>query len=108
MAKPKKRPVVRLEGTAKYKRTKKEVKVEVRITDSMYEVSILKDDIKNKRVWCEAPADADGWMKLLYSADGPTGDPISVGKVKVSLDAENLDPNFGNISDLKIEEASKE
>jgi hypothetical protein len=105
MAKVKKRPVVHLEGTAT---ANAKVRVEVRITDSMYEVSILKDDIKNKRVWFETPPDAGGWMKLLYSADGPTGDPIPIGKVKVCLDAEELDVNFGGLSDLTIEEAKKE
>jgi hypothetical protein len=105
MAKAKKRPVVHLEGTAT---ANAKVKVEVRITDSMYEVGILKDDIENKRVWFEPPADAEGWMKLLYSADGPTGDPIPIGKVKVYLDAEKLDVNFGDLSDLTIKEAKKE
>ncbi len=105
MAKSKKRPVVHLEGAAT---AKAKVRVEARITDSNYEVGILKDDIHNKRVWFEAPPDPDGWMKLLYSADGPTGDPIPIGKIKIHLDAEQLDANFGNLSDLTIEEPKKE
>lgn len=104
MAKGKRR-VVHLEGSAT---ANAKVRVEVRITDSKYEVGILQDDIDNKRVWFEAPPDADGWMKLLYSADGPTGDPIPIGKVRISLDAEQLDVNFGNLSDLTIEESKKE
>jgi hypothetical protein len=103
----KKRPVVHLEGTGTAKKAK--ATFEVRITDAMYEVGILKDDIKNKRVWFEAPPDADGWMKLLYSADGPTGDPIPIGKIKFDLDTEEkLDQNFGDFSDLTINEAKKE
>jgi hypothetical protein len=108
MAKSKKRPVVHLAGTAKYKRTKKKVEVEARITDPVYEFGILKDDIKNERVWLEPPPDDDGWMKLLYSADGPTGDPIPIGRIKIHLDAEQLDVSFGDFSNLTIEEAKKE
>jgi hypothetical protein len=87
MAKPKKRPVVHLEGTAT---ANAQVRVEVRITDSKYEVGILKDDIRTKRVWFEPPPDDEGWMKLLYSADGPTGDPIPIGKLRIYLDSEKL------------------
>ncbi len=104
MAKSKRR-VVHLEGSAT---ANAKVRVEVRITDSKYEVGILQDDIDNKRVWFEAPPDTDGWMKLLYSADGPTGAPIPIGKVRISLDADQLDVNFGNLSDLTIEESKKE
>ncbi|MBX9681616.1 MAG: hypothetical protein K2X38_22905 [Gemmataceae bacterium] len=104
----KKRPVVHLEGSAKYKKTKAKVNVEVKITDSVYEFEIMKDDIRAKRLWMELPPDDDGWMKLLYSADGPTGDPIPVGKIRFNLSAEDLDPNFGDLSNLKLEEAKKE
>ena len=103
MAKPKKRPAVYLEGTANAK-----VRIEARITDSKYEVELLKEDLHFKRVWFEGPADPNGWMKLIYSADGPEGDPWAIGKVRVSLDAEQLDRNFGDLSDLTIEAAKKE
>lgn len=100
----KKRPVVHLEGSAKYKKTKAKVNVVVEITDSVYEFGIMKDDIRAKRLWLEAPPDVVGWMKLLYSADGPTGDPIPVGKIKVDVDAGEFDPNFRDFSDLKLQE----
>jgi hypothetical protein len=105
MAKPKKRPVVHLEGTAT---AKANVKIEVMITDAKYEVELLKEDLHFKRAWIEPPVDADGWMKLLYSADGPEGDPWPIGKLRIMLDVEKLDPNLGDFSDLKIEEAKKE
>lgn len=105
MAKAKKRPVIHLTGTAT---ANAKIGIEVLITDSMYEVGILKDDIQNKRVWFEAPEDKDGWMKLLYSADGPTGDPIPIGKVRIHIDSDNLDPNFGDLSGLAMEESKKE
>jgi hypothetical protein len=103
MAKSKKRPVVHLEGTATAM-----VKVEVRITDAKYEVKLLKEDLHFKRAWIEPPADADGWMKLLYSADGPEGDPWAIGKLRILLDPEKLDRNLGDFSDLIIREANKE
>jgi hypothetical protein len=102
----KKRATVHLEGAAKA--NAKVVKIEAKITDPNYEVAFLKDDIQHKRVWLEAQPDADGWTKLLYSADGPTGDPISIGKIKVNLDSQNLDPNFGDFSELTFNEAKKE
>jgi hypothetical protein len=108
MAKAKKRPVVHLEGTAKVKRTKANVRVEAKITDSNYEFGILKDDIRTKRVWLESPPDDDGWMKLLYSADGPTGDPIPVGKLRINHDTEHLEVTFADLSHLKVEEVKKE
>jgi len=104
----KKRPVVHLEGTAKYKKTKAKVNVEVKITDSVYELSIMKDDIRARRLWLEAPPDDDGWMKLLYSADGPTGDPIPVGKIKFDVGAKEFDPNFRDFFKLNLEEPKKE
>jgi hypothetical protein len=105
MTKPKKRPMVHLEGAAT---ANAKARLEVRITDSKYEVSLLKEDIQFKRVWFEPPADKDGWMKLLYSADGPTGDPWPIGKIKIYLDPKQLDQNFGNFTDLTVEEAKKE
>jgi hypothetical protein len=104
MAKLKKRPAVHLEGTAT---AKAKVRIEARITDSKYRVELLKEDIHFKRVSLESPADEEGWMKLLYSADGPTGDPWPIGKVRVSLDTDELDQNFGNFSNLSIEEAKE-
>lgn len=104
MAKPKKRPVVHLEGLAT---ATAKIHVQARITDSKYRVELLKEDIHFKRVWLEPPADEEGWMKLLYSADGPTGDPWPIGKVRVSIDTNELDQNFGNFSDLTIEEAKE-
>jgi hypothetical protein len=92
-----------LAGTATAK-----VRVDVRITDSKYEVGILKEDIHFKRVWFEPPADDKGWMKLLYSADGPTGDPWPIGKVRIYLNTNELNQNFGDLSNLTIEEAKKE
>jgi hypothetical protein len=89
MAKSKKRPPVQLTGTAKAKNAP--VRVEARITDSKYEVRLLNEDIHFKRVWFEPPADDEGWMKLLYSADGPEGDPWQIGKVRVYLDSEELE-----------------
>ncbi|MHB1423454.1 MAG: hypothetical protein ACYC3I_09730 [Gemmataceae bacterium] len=105
MAKSKKRSVVPLEGTAT---VNAKVRVEARITDAKYEVELLKEDLHFKRAWIEPPADADGWMKLLYSADGPEGDPWPIGKLRIMLDVENLDPNLGDLSDLTIEETKKE
>lgn len=108
MAKPKKRPVVYLEGTAQVKSPKAKVNVEVKITDPVYEFGIMKDDIRTKRLWLEPPADKDGWMKLLYSADGPTGDPIPVGKMRLNHGTEHLNVTFADLSHLKVEEAKKE
>lgn len=105
MAKPKKRPVVYLEGTAM---ANARVRLQVRITDAKYESNLLKEDIQFKRIWFEPPADKNGWMKLLYSADGPTGDPWPIGKIKIYLDSELLDQNFGNFADLAVEESKKE
>lgn len=104
----KKRPIVHLEGSAKYKKTKAKVEIEVKITDPNYEFGILKDDIRTKRLWMEAPPDDEGWMKLLYSADGPTGDPIPVGKIKIGLAREQLEPdlldaNFRDFTSLALE-----
>jgi hypothetical protein len=93
-----------LTGTAITK-AKAPVRIEAKITDSKYEVGLLKEDIHFKRVWSEPHADADGWMKLLYSADGPTGDPWPIGKVKICLDSDQLDENIGDLSDLTIKEA---
>ena len=108
MANKKKRPVVHLEGTAKHKRTKEQVNVEVKITDPVYEFGIMKDDIRTRRLWLESPPDEEGWIKLLYSADGPTGDPIPVGKLRIKNDAEHLDATFADLSRLKVEEVKKE
>jgi hypothetical protein len=102
MAKSKKRPVIHLRGAAT---ATAKVVVEARITDSVYEAAALTDDIRTKRAWLEGPPDDEGWMKLLYSADGPTGDPIPVGKVRITLDPDALDPNFGDLSGLTIGEA---
>lgn len=104
----KKRPVVYLDGTAKVKGTKTKVNVEVKIADSQYEFGIMKDDIRTKRLWLEAPPDEDGWMKLLYSADGPTGDPIPIGKIRISQATEYLAITFVDLSHLNIKEAKKE
>jgi hypothetical protein len=104
----KKRPVVDLAGTAKDKRTKAKVNVEVKITDPIYEFGIIKDDIRAKRLWLESPPDANGWMKLLYSADGPTGDPIPVGKIKFDVDAHEFDVNFRDFTNLTLKAATKE
>jgi hypothetical protein len=90
-----------LTGTATAKAL---VRVEARITDAKYEVDILKNDIDNKRVWFEAPTDDQGWMKLLYSADGPTGDPWPIGKIRIYLDPDQLDANFGNLTELTVKE----
>jgi hypothetical protein len=105
MAKAKRRRAVHLEGSAT---ANVKVRVKVRITDSKYEVELLKEDLHFKRAWVEPPADADGWMKLLYSADGPEGDPWPIGKLRILLDAEKIDPNLGDLSDLTIGEAKKE
>jgi hypothetical protein len=107
MAKAKKRPVVHLNGRAKPKASAP-VRIEVRINDPKYEVELLKEDIQFKRVWFEPPADKEGWVKLMYSADGPTGDPWQIGKIKVYLDAEVLDRNFGDLAELNIGEPDKE
>jgi hypothetical protein len=105
MAKVKKRSVVHLTGSAT---AKAKAKLDVRITDPKYDVALLTEDIHFKRVWFESPADADGWMKLFYSADGPNGDPWAIGKVRIYLDSEALDQNFGDFSKLSIEGAKKE
>jgi len=101
MAKEKKRPTVYLAGTAT---VKAKVQIEAKITDSKYEVGLLKEDIHFKRVGFEPPTGDEGWMKLLYSADGPTGDPFPIGKVRIYLDADELDQNFGDMTYLSIDE----
>lgn len=58
----------------------------IRITDPNYTVKFLADDIKHKRVRFEGPADQNGWLKLLYSADGLTGDPFHIGKARLVSD----------------------
>lgn len=78
-------------------------RIEVQITDPKYAVEILADDIDNERVWFEAPADDQGWMKLYYSADGPTGDPFPIGRIKIHFDLSDLDDNFGDFSELTWE-----
>ena len=78
------------------------VKIEVRITDSTYEADILADDIDKKRVWFETPEDAQGWCSLVYSADGPTGDPWPIGKIRFVFDLNELDTHFGNVSGVTL------
>jgi hypothetical protein len=104
----KKRPVVHLQGTVKHKKTNATVKVQVKITDPVYEFGIMKDDIRAERLWLDVPPDADGWIKLLYSADGPTGDPIPIGKLKFDRDAKKLDPNFRDFTNLRLKAPSNE
>jgi hypothetical protein len=98
----KKRPVVDLQGTVKHKKTKATVNVQVKITDPIYEFGIMKDDIRAKRLWLDVAPDAGGWIKLLYSADGPTGDPIPIGKIKFDRAAKTADPIFRDFTNLKL------
>ncbi len=81
------------------------LRVEVRITDPTYERGILADDIDKKRAWFETPADADGWFRFVYSADGPTGDPWVIGKIRFVLDSDSLDPHFANLTGIRIQES---
>lgn len=74
------------------------VHVEVRITDPNYAIKLLSDDVKHERVRFEGPADRDGWLKLLYSADGPTGDPFRIGKIRLTLD-----PGTGTVTGLTLD-----
>jgi hypothetical protein len=104
----KKRPAVHLRGTATYKRAKTKVNFEVKITDAVYEFAILTDDIRAKRLWLDSGRDKVGWIRLLYSADGPTGDPISVGRIRFEIEAEEFDPNFRDFSNLKLNELKEE
>jgi hypothetical protein len=94
-----KRATVFLTGTAKATAA---ARIEARITDAHYDMDAFEYDIKNKRVWFEAPPDEQGWMKLLYSADGPTGDTFPIGKIRIYLDPKDLDQNFGDLSQLTI------
>jgi hypothetical protein len=84
------------------------VQIEVRITDDSYEVDLLADDIDKKRAWFEPRADAQGWFKLVYSADGPTGDPWIIGKIRFAFDANDLDSHFGNLTGVKFSKAMEE
>lgn len=61
------------------------VELEIQITDPDYEVTALADDFRYERAWVEGTADQQGWRKLVYSADGPTGDPWQVGKIKITV-----------------------
>lgn len=82
-------------STMKKARTKVEIKLkattpsaasvtlQAMINDPKYETDILTEDIHFKRVWSLMPADGEGWMKLVYSADGPTGDPWQIGRVRM-------------------------
>src|SRR5579885_1144795 len=97
-----KRTALRLTGTARAP-----VAVDAVISDPEYKLDTLSDDIKYQRVWFEGPADADGWMLLMYSADGPTGDPWQVGKIRFSVDPGALEAHFGDISDLSVRPAKK-
>ena len=82
------------------------VRIEVRITDASYEVDLLADDIDKKRAWFEPPADAKGWFNLVYSADGPTGDPWPIGKIRFAFDTNDLDDHFGNVAGVKFMNAA--
>ena len=61
------------------------VELEIQIIDPDYEVGALADDIRYERAWAEGTADKLGWRKLVYSADGPTGDPWQIGKIKIAV-----------------------
>jgi hypothetical protein len=61
------------------------VELEIQITDPDYEVTALTDDFRFERAWIEGTADKQGWRKLVYSADGPTGDPWQVGKIRTAV-----------------------
>lgn len=61
------------------------VELEIQITDADYEIGALADDFKYERAWVEEKADKQGWRKLVYSADGPTGDPWQIGKIRITV-----------------------
>lgn len=84
------------------------VKIEIRITDASYEVDLLADDIDKKRAWFEPRADAQGWFKLVYSADGPNGDPWTIGKIRFAFDPNDLDNHFGNVAGVKLSKPTDE
>lgn len=103
MAKTPKRPTQTKKTIAEFTGTAKApVKIEVRITDTSYEVDLLVDDIDKKRAWFEPRADSQGWFKLVYSADGPNGDPWIIGKIRFAFDTNDLDQHFGNIACVQM------
>jgi hypothetical protein len=59
------------------------VELEIQISDPDYEVAGLENDFKYERAWVEGKTDKDGWRKLVYSADGQTGNPWQIGKIRV-------------------------
>lgn len=101
MKKTKKMTVIHLKATTK---VSEPVSVEVIVNDPKYDTNLLIEDIHFKRVWFEQPPDKDGWLKLVYSSDGPTGDPWQIGKIKFHLEHTRLDLCFGDFSELKVVE----
>jgi hypothetical protein len=79
------------------------VRVEVWITDPEYTVDAFANDVKYQRVWFEGKADAQGWKKLVYSADGPTGNPWQIGKIRVTPKAETPLTDLSNLTVTRSE-----
>lgn len=61
------------------------VELEIQISDPDYEIDRLAKDFEYGRAWVEGKEDKDSWRKLVYSADGPTGDPWQIGKIRVTV-----------------------
>lgn len=61
------------------------VELEIQITDPDYEATALANDFSYGRAWVEGTTDRQGWRKLVYSADGSTGDPWQIGKIGITV-----------------------
>lgn len=78
MAKQGKKPVMKYSADAS-------VELEIHISDPDYEIEGLAKDFEYERAWVEGKEDKEGWRKLVYSADGPTGDPWQIGKIRITV-----------------------
>lgn len=105
MAKKRKQPVGGKKPVASFRGSLKgPLKFEILVLDKYFEFGALDKDIKRERVSFEGPADDEGWMDLFFSADGPTGDPFPIGKIRFQLNQEALDGHFENLSTITLEQ----
>jgi hypothetical protein len=81
--------------------------VEVRIVDPEYTVEAFSDDIKYQRVWFEGTPDSQGWVKLVYSADGPDGNPWQIGNIRFTFDPSEITSNLQNVTSLSVKPAKE-
>ncbi len=76
--------------------------VEVQVIDPEYLIDALSDDIKYQRVWTDGEADAGGWVVLVYSADGPNGDPWQIGKIRFTFNPKDIDSHLQTLANLSV------